>query len=200
MKRKVLGAVLGVVASAALVASSHGQGSVFFLNYASDVNAPVTFGTAAANFNGHPVTVGMAVGSEFSAALEFSLDGGATFTTLSQAAAGAGNAYPSAFLSTDGNSGSGAGYFQGPVVTIPGYTSGSIQFKVDAFTGGADFNSATWRGQSPVLTMASIATGTTQPGDLVGLQGFSVNPVPEPTVFALAGIGAAALMIVRRKK
>jgi len=31
-------------------------------------------------------------------------------------------------------------------------------------------------------------------------QSFTVAPVPEPTVFALAGIGAAALMIVRRKK
>jgi hypothetical protein len=47
--------------------------------------------------------------------------------------------------------------------------------------------------------MPSIATGTSIPSDFAGLNAFVVG-VPEPTVFALAGVGAAALIIVRRKK
>jgi hypothetical protein len=33
-----------------------------------------------------------------------------------------------------------------------------------------------------------------------GMTGFVVNPVPEPATFALAGIGAAAMLIFRRRK
>jgi hypothetical protein len=197
MTRKIIASRLGVAGSLAMVASSHGQGSVFFLNYASDVNAPVTFGQTA-NVGGVNGVAGSVIGSEFTADLMYSLNGGATYTVLDQVSAGAGGAYPTPFLSTDGNAGSGAGYFQGPVVTIPGYTSGAINFIVEAYH-GSSYAAADWKGQSAPLTMSSIATGTTQPGDLVGLQAFAVN-VPEPSIFALAGLGAAGLMAFRRKK
>jgi len=184
MKRKILASLLGITASLALVASSQGQGFVAFANYAPDVNAPVTFATSAAvGPAGNAVTAGMAVGSEFTAALLYSLDGGTTFNLLTQAQSG--NAgYPASFLGVDGTVGNnGAGYFvpANPIVAIPGYTSGSIQFIVQAYHGASYAAAASdWRGQSPVLTLASIATGTTQPGDLVGLQAFTVafrNPL-----------------------
>jgi hypothetical protein len=48
------------------------------------------------------------------------------------------------------------------------------------------------------LTMPSSATDPNATY-LVGLQGFSIVAVPEPTTFALAGLGAAALLIFRRR-
>lgn len=205
MKKSVIASLLGVATVVATAVSSYGQGQVNFQNYdfgAASLNAPVTFGVTASP-GGKAGTAGVRVGSEFNADLQYSLDGGATFSLLT--AAQSGNAgYPSPFafgVGADGDAGNFAGYFFGNPVTIPGYTSGAISFIVEAWTGGTSYANATqWRGQSAAFTMAGIATGTTQPGNFTGMSGFVVNPVPEPTVFALAGIGAAALMIVRRKK
>ena len=57
-----------------------------------------------------------------------------------------------------------------------------------------------WIGASNPLTL-TMPTGPTDPNltYLVGLQAFSIVPVPEPTTFALAGLGAAALLIFRRR-
>jgi hypothetical protein len=215
MKRKIMASVLGIVGSMAMIASSFGQGSVIFANYTSPsgsgptadpgVNAPVTFG-GTGNYGGVNATAGDRIGSEFTAALLYSLNGGATFSLLTQAQAGD-PGYPTAFLGVDGQNATGAGYFQGPSVTIPGYSSGPITFIVEVYN-GSSYNApnTTWRGQSAAFTLNSIATGLTPTGDFgqVGgtggfLQSFTV-PTPEPTAFALAGLGAAALMIVRRKK
>jgi hypothetical protein len=197
MKRKIIASLLGFVGSVALVTSSHAQGTVWFLNYASDVNAPVTFGQTA-NVGGVNGITGVTVGSEFTADILYSLNGGATYTRLDQASAAAGGAYPTAFLSTDGNTASGAGYFNGPVITIPGYTSGAVSFIVEAYH-GSSYAAADWKGQSAPFTLSSIAIPPNQPGDMTTMQGFVVT-VPEPSVFALAGIGAAGLMAFRRKK
>lgn len=214
MKRKILASVLGVIASAAMVTSSFGQGKVFFANYNTasgtgasfdpGVNAPVTFSTTASS-GGLSGTAGALVGSEFTAALLFSLDGGSTFSLLTTAQAGDAG-YPTAFFGTDGNAASAAGYFQGPGVVIPGYSSGPISFIVQAYNGSSYAASTTWRGQSAAFTLNSIATGNSPVGDFgpVGgsgsLQAFTVNPVPEPSILALSGLGAAALMLIRRKK
>ncbi len=55
-------------------------------------------------------------------------------------------------------------------------------------------------GASNPLTL-TMPTGPTDPNltYLVGLQAFTIVPVPEPTTFALAGLGAAALLIFRRR-
>jgi len=199
MKRKIIASLLGIAGSMALVAASHGQGSVNFANYTSDVNAPVTFGQTQSG-NGVTGVSGGFVGSEFTAALMYSLDGGANYTLLTTAASG--NAgYPTAFLGTDnGAPGTGAGYFiaSPATVTIPGYSSGPVSFIVQAYH-GANYAAADWKGQSAVFTLPSLATGLSTPGNLVGMQGFVVT-VPEPSVFALAGLGAAGLMAFRRKK
>jgi len=198
MKRKIIASLLGIAGSIALVASSHAQGSVNFANYASDVNAPVTFGQTQSG-NGVTGVNGGSVGSEFTAALMYSLNGGSTYTLLDQASAAAGTSYPTAFLGADnGGAGTGAGYFVGPTVTIPGYTSGAVSFIVQAYH-GASYAAADWKGQSASFVVPSLATGLATPGDLVGMPAFVVT-VPEPSVFALAGLGAASLMAFRRKK
>jgi len=179
-----------------MVASSQAQGFVNFLSSGSDVDAPVKFGQTA-SVGGVNGVSGVNVGSEFTADLLYSLNG-TTFTRLDQASAAAGGAYPTAFLATDGDLANGAGYFVGPTVTIPGYSSGAVSFIVEAYH-GSSYVAADWKGQSAVFVVPSLATGLATPGDLVGMQGFVVT-VPEPSIFALAGLGAAGLMAFRRKK
>jgi len=48
----------------------------------------------------------------------------------------------------------------------------------------------------------TLGTSSSPAGNLAGqgMQGFGVQPVPEPSTFALAGLGAAAMLIFRRRK
>ncbi len=56
------------------------------------------------------------------------------------------------------------------------------------------------RGVSNALTL-TLPSGPTDPNvaDLFGLQVFNIGPVPEPSAFGLAGLGAAGLLILRRR-
>jgi len=65
-----------------------------------------------------------------------------------------------------------------------------------AWKGGA----AWFAGTSGTFTVNAIGGAVNTPPPLTGLQSFTVNTVPEPTSMALAGLGAAALMIFRRRK
>jgi len=194
------------VAALAVTATSYGQGSVAFQNYnfgATSLNAPVTYGQTG-TFGGKSGVAGQAVGSSFLADLRYSLDGGANYSLLTAAQANDGTAYPTSFafgVGGDNDAANFAGYFFGNSVTIPGYTSGPVSFIVEAWQGGTAYGANNnWAGQSTPFTMASIATGQSPPSDFAGLTGFTVNPVPEPSIFALSGLGAAALMLIRRKK
>lgn len=202
MKKSVIGSLLGV-ATVAVALSSYGQGQINFQNtdFGGTLNAPVTFGITATS-GGKAGTAGVTVGSEFTADLLYSLNGGSSFTLLT-AAASQDATYPTAFAfgaGADGDSGNFAGYFLGNPVTIPGYTSGPVTFIVEAYTGASYAASTQWRGQSAAFTEPSLTTGTTQPNNFTTIQAFTVLPVPEPSILALAGLGAAGLMAFRRKK
>ena len=85
----------------------------------------------------------------------------------------------------------GAGLFDGGKVTFEGqegtiYVQQKITGPNGAGATGAVFDIALATGGSPVPTIPSEA--------------LVVAIVPEPTSFALAGLGAAALMIFRRRK
>jgi len=108
--------------------------------------------------------------------------------------------------------GPGAGYFLGGTRVITGVNEGALAFiQIRAWD--------TARGASYALAFASgapdawgssgifsVTTGApngsppTTPATLVGLTSFQLNPVPEPSTFALAGLGAAALLLFRRRK
>jgi len=44
-----------------------------------------------------------------------------------------------------------------------------------------------------------VMGGTATPNNLIGLQSFNMYIVPEPSMFALAGLGMAALLVFRRR-
>ncbi len=88
--------------------------------------------------------------------------------------------------------------------TIPGVPADGLAklgVRVWDTQSGASYDLAAVRGQSPSLSLsAGLGGGLTTPPNWVG-QSFSlVSAVPEPSSMALAGIGAASLLIFRRRK
>jgi len=55
-------------------------------------------------------------------------------------------------------------------------------------------------GRSNPVNLAAIGGDFNTPPNTVGFQSFNVYTIPEPTSFALAGLGAAAMLIFRRRK
>jgi len=135
----------------------------------------------------------------------------ASYTTLASflAANPLWNAYTTTGISP------AAGRFQGGTVTVtPLSPGGTIEYIMIGWTGGATLDAAIAAGgmigQSALVT--GIATGnpnTSPPGTAtlmnasfggMTLAPLVTGPVPEPSTFALAGLGAAALLIFRRRK
>jgi len=96
------------------------------------------------------------------------------------------------------------------VLTDVNYSS-SAMLQLVAWTGNAtDWASAYAAAlQDPTLLVGWSATWnvttTTGPIDTgfainTGMAGFTIQPIPEPATMALAGLGAAALLIFRRRK
>jgi len=205
MKKALVAAILGF---ALTVTNSHAQGYIAMHSYVvvsgTPVFSAVTYGpSASAGLVGKNV----GVNSGFKADLLFSLDGGTTYTLAAGSQTGF---WPG---SSDGGTPTtdGAGVFFGPTVAIPGYTSGPASFIVEAYNGSsyaASLTGGQFTGKSAPFTIGSLQTNPNLvPGDVLnivgttatGMQPFVVN-VPEPSIFALAGLGAAGLMAFRRKK
>jgi hypothetical protein len=78
----------------------------------------------------------------------------------------------------------------------PTWTQASVGIAQKLIAGGA----------SPAFVLTQIGGTTFTPPNVVssiggqGLQSFGIPPVPEPATVALAGLGAAALLIFRRRK
>jgi hypothetical protein len=54
--------------------------------------------------------------------------------------------------------------------------------------------------ESPPIVVHGLGGGTTPPALLVGLQGFSLIPIPEPSLGALITLGATLLASVRKAR
>ncbi len=193
MKRTVVASVLGMAASVAMVASSYGQGSVWLDNYNNNAYAGsrINYLSVAGRTDGTGVLVADGYHAqlwyEFSTIVDPAGNGDLLGGLLAAPVATIFSAAP--------------GTLVGVTETIPGYASGPISFEIVAYN-GADYASSGIRGHSAAFTLASIATGTTLPGYLDGAASFSVMPVvlvPEPGTLALVGLGAASLMLFRRR-
>jgi len=91
----------------------------------------------------------------------------------------------------------------GTVPGVPADAQAKLGVRVwdtQSVVGGTGYAFATVRGQSPALFLsAPLGGGLTTPPNWVG-QSFSLVAVPEPSSMALAGLGAASLLIFRRRK
>lgn len=171
-----------IVAAMLLSLSSFAQGIIFFNNRTSLGDAPVTRpdGTGA--------------GAGFTAQL-FLLNG-STFTPLTP-------------TTTFRASSPAAAFFINPLdIVVPGVPAGSpATFRMRVFETSAGSwdvasaaNSTFWRGESanvqvPQLGGINPPDGMPTP-DLAGLKAFTI--IPEPSTLALAILGAAALLHLRR--
>jgi len=83
-------------------------------------------------------------------------------------------------------------------VPVTGATAGQqVQVAVRAYqTSAGSYAAASIKGQSPTITV-TLTDPTLPAAPLAGLQGFTM--VPEPSTIALGVLGAAALLLRRRK-
>jgi hypothetical protein len=109
----------------------------------------------------------------------------------------------------------GAGFFFGETVTVPTFAA-TGSFEVEGWSGNfasyaAAIAGGTYVGLTPSFTSAEGNGSTTPASPAVGLTAahpgagqWSGNlvlvPVPEPSTIALGGLGAAALLLFRRRK
>jgi hypothetical protein len=164
--------LITVAALMVTLASTMAQGQV---NFATKVGTTVDAKVK------DPLGVNGALTPPYSAALQ--VKNGTTYSTIASSI--------SAF-----RTGLAAGYVVPSTVEVPGVPiGGSATLRLVAFNGSA-FEGATESGFSNDVTV-TLGGGTVLPPDLVGLQGFTI--VPEPSTIALGVLGAAALMLRRRK-
>jgi hypothetical protein len=106
--------------------------------------------------------------------------------------------------------GFGAGLFNGGGLTLPGIAGGAnAEYMIVGWTGAFTTYEAAYASGTSFLGVSAIDTtvtgnpGTTPPGTAVSLRptftGITLAPIPEPTTFALAGLGLAALLVFRRR-
>jgi hypothetical protein len=88
-----------------------------------------------------------------------------------------------------------------PVPGVPANGTGTFQIRAWDLSTGATWDLATTRGKSALFDVSGLGDGVlTLPADFANFRSFNIVGVPEPSTFVLAGLGAAALVIFRRRK
>jgi len=209
MKKLILGACALVCA-----ASVFAQGTVIFNTRVASTMIAHVYGPDPANTS---LYVSGAGANDFpSGAVTWGgpLLSGSGFSAQLWAASG--NSQPEASLQaalpiTSFRTGGGAGFVTAATATLTGVAadaaSATITLRVWDNQGGTVTSWAQAlttpgdaHGESPLFNLANIGGQVNQAPALVGLQSFNIVGTPEPTTFALAGLGAAALLIFRRRK
>lgn len=198
--KKLLLSLTAVVLS---VATMYGQGRVNFNNQSTFNNADAIT-IHALNMGAAGGAAGQGIGgNNYSVQLRW-----AAGTLTTQAAFD--NANPllsaaftgAAFLANTGDLSTFAGFFDaGTVANVgaPGTYTMQAQAWYNVGAGNGAYATATGNvGRSGLFTVNVTASPT--PVNSTVFPGFTVGIVPEPSTFALAGLGAAALLLFRRRK
>jgi hypothetical protein len=197
MKKTLL---LGMVGLASVL-STYGQSTILLDNYQTSgpyitdqASAPLGAGWTMGLYYALGDVTGSVAADPSGFADPGSLGGGLALGT----GAGSTAAFSTSTFGLDGTA------LGGSFFAVPG-TSGNggelITVMITAYNGG-DYLSSLIRGHSQAFTMTT-SSSTSPAANAIGADmpgGFSVVPVPEPTTLALAGLGAAALMIFRRRR
>jgi hypothetical protein len=143
--------------------------------------------------------------------------GGNGYTATLRSAPGAGAADAAlqfAAQTTTFRTGTGAGNLSPITLTLPNVAAGAPVATLQMFAwdnkgGTLTDPAAAWAawqagttagGVSAKFDLANIGGGLNTNPNLVGLQSFNLYMVPEPSTLALAGLGAAALLLFRRRQ
>lgn len=203
---------LGVLAS--LTLSAFGQGQVVFNNRVTTTTAGVNDAVIDAKVYVDAVGGTLCSGSGYRAAL---LGGAVGSTPASASSVGTLTLLASpttAATWVEFRTGAPAGYINigtdvARVTALPYGTTGV--FQMVAWSGNYTTFAAAYAaaqsdlsvkvGWSALLTRPTSQNATDlNPPNLQGLASFAITTVPEPSTMALAGLGAAALLIFRRRK
>jgi len=183
-------------------AVAFGQGTVWFANDTTTLPSGqfITFAAADTPGNVFGTAGAKAVGAQFYVDLYYANGAGAAESALAKADRGTSQSKLRASTTTTPGVWTSAGS-----VTLAGVAwGGTATLQVRAFdtTGGATWATATTLGKSELFSYAVPSAATAPAGDfyMTNFKGFSVAAVPEPSTFALAGLGAAAMLIFRRRK
>jgi hypothetical protein len=192
-----------------MVASTYAQGYFNFNNnsaYDGTANAAlITVGPQGQAGEG---SVGDVIGSEYSVGFEYALGTYATDAAFQAAVPSlSGIIAPGSQYTVTGDVVGGAGIFDGGVASFASTADGAaITVEVLAWwdpSGTTSYAAAKAgsmnTGVSGPISIRLAAGADPVIGDLSTMTGFNVNGVPEPSTLALAGIGAAMLIIRRRK-
>lgn len=196
MKKLVI-ATLGLALTSTL---AFGQGQISFLTRGGGVDAPAT----------NIVTGQRVSGTGYLAQLYYGPQGGAEDAMVTFTGTTAAN-FASATLAGYVITSTGGGV-RTVDTSIPGVVPGGVTaFQVRAWETslGAtwDVAYAAWQsgpagpvlGKSGIINTKTSATIAETAQPLLGLQGFNLTPVPEPSVIALGALGLAAVLWRRRK-
>jgi len=198
MKKTLVASILGLATAVSVMAQSR----IALNTYTAVSPYPtITYGVGSGGTLGADVTGGFTVGFYYSTT-SATFEGGTTQGGANTAVPGGSFVLATGTGSTASIVPSFPGLFlptANAEFTIPGVVP--TAYLVVVAYNGANYADSLVRGHSAVFTLAPNTTAF-GPGTDIGnsMSGFSVVQVPEPSTFALAGLGLASLLIFRRRK